>query len=222
MTIEAIESTLLHIVEAPRTATASVHPALILLHGRGADEEDLFGLSSHLDKRFLVLSVRAPYPFEYGGGFTWYDIDEMGTPDPAMFKSSYDKLSSLISDVLAHYPIDKKHVYLLGFSMGTVMAYAMAFAQPGLFRGIVANSGYIAEGTHLTYQWNQLGNTEFFVTHGTQDPVIPVQIARKAKGLLEAAHARFDYKEYPMGHQISEESLQDLSLWLTQHLDTTS
>jgi phospholipase/carboxylesterase len=222
VTIKAIESTLFHIIEAPRTTTASLHPTLILLHGRGADEEDLLGLSSHLDKRLLILSVRAPYPFEYSGGFTWYDIDEMGTPDPAMFKSSYDKLSSFISDALAHYPIDKKQLYLLGFSMGTVMSYALALTQPGLFSGIVANSGYVAEGTRLTYQWDQLSNIEFFVSHGTQDPVIPVQIARKAKGFLEAAHARFDYKEYPVGHQISEESLQDISIWLTQRLDTTS
>jgi phospholipase/carboxylesterase len=219
--MKAIESTLFHIVEAPRTATGPVHPTLVLLHGRGADEEDLLGLSSSLDKRFLILSVRAPYPFEYSGGFTWYDIDEVGTPEPAMFKSSYDKLSSFVSDALAHYPIDKKHLYLFGFSMGTVMSYALALTQPGLFRGVIANSGYVAEGTHLAYQWNQLGNTEFFVTHGTQDPVIPVQMARKAKGLLEAAHARFDYKEYPMSHQISEESLQDFSIWLTRHLDAT-
>jgi phospholipase/carboxylesterase len=206
----------------PQDAKASLHPTLILLHGRGADEEDLLGLSSYLDKRFLILSVRAPYPFEYSGGLTWYDIDEVGTPEPAMFKSSYDKLSAFVSDALARYPIDKKQLYLLGFSMGTVMSYALTLTQPGLFRGVVANSGYVAEGTHLRYQWNQLGNVEFFVTHGTQDPVIPVHIARKAKGLLETAHARFYYKEYPMGHQISEESLQDLSIWLTQRLDATS
>jgi len=219
--MKAIESTLFHVVAAPRKVSGPVHPTLILLHGRGADEEDLLGLSSYLDKRFQILSVRAPYPFEYSGGFTWYDIDEMGTPEPAMFKSSFDKLSAFVGDALARYPIDKRQLYLLGFSMGTVMSYALALTQPGLFRGIVANSGYVVEGTHLAYQWDQLGNIEFFVTHGTEDPVIPVQIARKAKGFLEVAHARFEYKEYPMAHQISEESLRDFSLWLTQRLDAT-
>jgi phospholipase/carboxylesterase len=222
MTIKPIESSLFHVAAAPRKSTASVHPTLILLHGRGADEQDLLGLASYLDERFLVLSVRAPYPFEYGGGFTWYDIDEIGTPEPARFNSSYDKLFAFVNDAITHYPIDKKQLYLLGFSMGTVMAYALALTQPSLFRGIVANSGYIAEGTRLVYQWNQLSNTEFFVTHGTQDPVIPVQVARKTKQLLETAHARFDYKEYPMGHQISEASLQDISLWLVQRLDIIS
>lgn len=220
--MKAIESTLFHVVAAPRTATASVHPALILLHGRGADEEDLLGLSSYLDKRLLILSVRAPYPFEYSGGFTWYDIDDVGTPYHAMFKSSYDKLSAFISDALVHYPIDRKHLFLLGFSMGTVMSYSLALTQPWLFRGIIANSGYIAEGTHLAYQWNQLGNTEFLITHGTNDPVIPVQLARRAKELLDAVHARYEYGEYQMAHQISEESLQHCSAWLTRRLDTTT
>ena len=64
-----------------------------------------------------------------------------------------------------------------------------------------------------------MGSIEFFVAHGTGDPVIPVQFARRARGLLETAHARFDYKEYPMGHEISAESLQDFSLWLTNRLD---
>ncbi|HCV43736.1 MAG TPA: hypothetical protein DGH68_09660 [Bacteroidetes bacterium] len=220
--MKLIDSVLHHRVVMPRDASAPLHPTLIMLHGRGADEEDLLGLSPYLDKRFLILSVRAPYPFEYSGGFTWYDIDAVGTPDPAMFKSSCDKLSAFVGDALARYPIDKKQVYLFGFSMGTVMAYAMAFTQPDLFRGIVANSGYIAEGTHLTYRWDQLDNVEFFVTHGTQDPIIPIQIAGRAKQLLEAGRVRFEYKEYPMAHQIGEESLQDFSLWLTHRLNTTS
>jgi phospholipase/carboxylesterase len=220
--MEAIESTLFHVVKEPRRTDVAVHPALILLHGRGADEEDLLGLSPSLDRRFLILSVRAPYSFEYNGGFTWYDVDEVGTPEPAMFKSSYDKLSAFMSDALARYPVDKKHLYLLGFSMGTVMSYALSLTHPGLFRGIVANSGYIAERTHLSYQWDQLHNSEFFVTHGTNDPVIPVQFARRAKELLETARAHVEYKEYPMAHQISGESLQDFSLWLTRRLDATS
>lgn len=220
--MKTFESPLFHIMGEPRTATASAYPTLMLLHGRGADEQDLLGLSSYLDTRFLILSARAPYPFEYSGGFTWYDIDEAGAPEPAMFTSSYQKLSAFVSDALARYPIDKKQLYLLGFSMGTVMSYALALTRPELFRGVVANSGYIAEGTHLAYQWNHLVNTEFLVIHGTNDPVIPVQLARRAKGLLEVAHARYEYQEYQMAHQISEESMQHFSVWLTRHLDTIS
>lgn len=217
-----ITSTLEHRIVTPRDSTAQLHPTLIMLHGRGADEEDLLGLAPFLDKRFLIIGARAPYPFPYSGGFTWYEVGEVGAPEPAMFKSSYDRLSSFIGDALNEYPIDKKQLYLLGFSMGTVMAYAMALTQPNLFRGIVANSGYLAEGTHLTYRWNQIDNIEFLVIHGSLDPVIPVQMARRAKEMLGANHAHFEYREYSMGHQIGEESLQYLSHWLTHRLDTTA
>ncbi len=220
--MKAIDSVLYHHILPLGESKAQVHPTLILLHGRGADEEDLLGLSSLLDQRFMVISVRAPYPFAYGGGFTWYDADQMGTPDATMFRMSYDKLSTFIGDVVAGYPVDSKQLYLLGFSMGTAMSYALALTKPGLFRAVVANSGYIAEGTHLQYMWADLNHVEFFVAHGTEDPVIPVQAARRAKGLLESAHARFEYKEYPMSHEISDQSLQDFSQWLTRRLDTAA
>lgn len=216
--MKAIESTLFHRVLPPRKATAS-NPALILLHGRGADEEDLLGLAPYLDERFLMIAARAPYPFQFGGGYTWYDVEDVGTPDPVMFKSSYDKLSTFIDGCLADYPIEKERLYLLGFSMGTIMSYALSLSRPNLFKGVVANSGYIAEGTHLSYCWNQLSSTEFFVAHGTQDPVIPVQLARRARELLTTNKVPFEYKEYPMAHEISEESLRDASIWLSNHLD---
>ena len=168
----------------------------------------------------MILSVRAPFAFPYGGGYTWYDIDAVGTPEQTMFKSSYDKLTMFIEDALKAYPIDQSRILLLGFSMGTVMSYSLALTMPELFRGVVANSGYIPEGTHLTLRWNDIAQLEFFVAHGTFDPVIPLTFGRRAKELLIEAHASLTYKEYPMAHQISEESLADFAAWINQRLDT--
>jgi len=218
--MKAISTTLIHRVLVPEGPSPGTYPTLILLHGRGADEEDLIGLSSHLDPRFLILSARAPFPFPYGGGHTWYDVGEVGTPEPSMFKTSYEKLSTFVLDAIAQYPVDREKVFLLGFSMGTVMSYAMALTQPQLFRGVVANSGYIPEGTYLELRWNAIASVEFLVTHGAMDPVIPVQLARRAQELLTGAKATFSYKEYPMAHQISEESLADVAAWLTHRLDS--
>jgi phospholipase/carboxylesterase len=219
--VKVIDSALHHRVLVPQGTVATVHPTLILLHGRGADEEDLLGLSSSLDERFLILSARAPYPFPFGGGFTWYNMDDVGTPEPAMFKSSYGKLTAFIDDALAQYPVNKRQLYLLGFSMGTVMSYVMALTKP-IFRGVVANSGYIPERTDLVFRWELLGATEFFVTHGTMDPVIPVALGRRARELLGAQRIRCEYKEYPMGHQISDESLTDAADWLRKRIDPSS
>jgi len=213
-----IHTTLEHRILLPEGPSAARHPAILLMHGRGADEEDLIGLAEQLDPRFLILSARAPYPFP-NGGYTWYDLGAVGAPQPTMFRLSYDRLSQFIEDALSQYPIDRAQVYLLGFSMGTVMAYAEAFTRPSLFRGVAANSGYIPEGTHLTFQWNQLEHLEVFIAHGTLDPVIPIDFARRAKRILEGSNARVSYHEYPMGHEISQESLGDSSAFIQRLLD---
>ena len=209
-----IPTTLEHRVLLPKAAHAATHPTLIMLHGRGADEEDLIGLAEHYDSRLLVLSVRAPYPFAPGGGYTWYDVGAVGTPDPPMFRQSYDRLSRFVDEALREYPVDPSHVYLLGFSMGTVMAFALSLTRPELFRGVIANSGYVPEGTHLSFRWQDLGNLAYFIGHGSQDPVIPIDFARRAKRLFEASTARVEFREYDMGHQISEESIHDSAAFL--------
>jgi phospholipase/carboxylesterase len=190
-----------------------------MLHGRGADEEDLLGLASYLDERLAVVSARAPYPFEYGGGFTWYDIDETGVPDPEMFRTSYDRLTAFVKEVLDGYPIDRSNLFLLGFSMGSMLSFSLALTRPELFRGVIANSGYVPEGTDLVLRWNELASTAFFIAHGTFDPVIPVGLGRRTRDQFQTSNASWVYREYPMGHEISPESLTDAAQWLKELLD---
>lgn len=215
-------STLFHRVMPPRTPAGDRPPLLVLLHGRGADEEDLAPLTDEIDGRFLTLSPRAPFPFSSGGGYTWYEFDAAGTPDPTMFRSSCDRLLQFLRDAIAGYPVDPRRVYLLGFSMGTVMAHAIALTQPGMLRGIVANSGYVPEGASPGFRWDALAGLDVLITHGTFDPVLPVAMGRRSQELYRASEARLDYREYAMGHQISQESLNDLSAWLTRSLDSPS
>lgn len=220
--MKTIQSSLYHRVIPPRNSAAEQHPTIIMLHGRGADEEDLPGLADYLDDRMLVISPRAPYPFSFGGGYMWYEFNGVGSPDPTMFRTSHDKLQAFVTDCLAQYPIDPKRLYLLGFSMGTVMSHALALTQPELFRGIVANSGYVAEGTMLTYHWDKLADLDVFIAHGTQDPVIPIQFGRRTRELYASSSARVTYNEYAIGHQISQEELDALARWLSQSLDHTT
>jgi phospholipase/carboxylesterase len=223
---------LVHRVLAPEKSNASLHPTVILLHGLGADENDLLGLSQALDARCRFISVRAPFTLDYGG-YTWYDFlvrkdsrrvesstfGEAGKPEPKMFKESCGKLAAFINDASIHYSINPKELYLLGFSMGTVMSLAMALSQPKVFRGVIANSGYLAEQTHLEYRWSELNGLDFFVAHGTFDPLIPVQASRSIRDTLEAANAKVEYHEFPMAHEISDESLNAMARWLTTRID---
>lgn len=208
-----------HIALQPEDQTPGPHPTMILVHGRGADEEDLPGLAAQLDRRLLVLSVRAPYPFADGGGYTWYDVGTVGAPEPTMFRESYERLSQFVDDALREYPVDPTRLFLLGFSMGTVMSLALGLSRPGVVRGVSANSGYIAEGTHLSYRWNELAGASFFIAHGSFDPIIPIVMARRAKELFAASNAPHVYREYPMAHQMSDESLGDIADWLQPLLD---
>jgi phospholipase/carboxylesterase len=217
--MKSIESSLLHRVLPPEKSNTLVHPTVIFIHGLGADEEDLLGLSGMLDERLLSISVRAPFTLDYGG-YTWYDFKEAGQPEPTMFKASCDKLSTFIDDALKNYPIDPTRLFLFGFSMGTVMSLAMALSQPKVYRGVMANSGYLALQTHLEYRWNELNGLDFFVAHGTYDPLVPIQASRIIRERLEKANAHLEYHEYAMAHEIGGESLTAIASWLTKQIDT--
>lgn len=220
MGLELIASTLVHKIRPPAAASDQRSPALILLHGRGTNEDDLLGLADYLDPRFFVVSVRAPHRFQQEfGGYTWYEIQKVGTPHPQQFEDSYKRLVQFIDDVKNGYPIDPGRVFLLGFSMGSIMSFAVALSMPQAVRGIVAHSGYIPENTSLQFAWDRLQQLSVFVAHGVHDPVIPIHSGRRVQELLSKTSADLTYKEYPIPHTISEESLSDLSSWLQKVLD---
>ncbi len=215
--ITPITSTLVHKIVEPGTVNPGPHPTVILLHGRGTDENDLLGLASYLDPRLLIIGVRAPFPFAYGGN-TWYEIIQIGAPEGNQFQESYKRLHQFILDARAGYPIDPERLFLLGFSMGSVMSFAVALSQPQLVRGIIAHSGYVPEHSLIPFQWEKISSVSFFIGHGTYDPVIPINFGRRAKELLSIPGVDLTYKEYPLPHTMSEESLADITLWLRHRL----
>jgi phospholipase/carboxylesterase len=220
MSPSLISSTLVHKVRQPATNAGQKHPALILLHGRGTNEDDLLGLVDYLDPRLFFISVRAPFRFDTGfGGYTWYDVKDIGTPNLQQFDESYSRLVRFVDDVKRGYALDGRRLFLLGFSMGSIMSLALALTHPDMIRGLIAHSGYIPENTNLRFEWDRLQQLSLFVAHGTDDPVIPISFARRSHELLSKTAADLTYKEYPIAHSISEESLADLSLWLQKKLD---
>lgn len=218
MTYEPISSTLHNIVVAPRQTGSDSPPALLLLHGRGADENDLLQLAPALDPRFLIIGVRAPFLFPMGG-YTWYEVLQVGTPHAEQFAESYRRLVDFLADAKRAFRLAPDRIFLLGFSMGTVMSYALALTRPLEIAGVVAHSGYIPEGAGLDFQWDKLHQTHFFIAHGRFDPAISIKFGKRARDLLTNAGAPVTYKEYPIAHQISEQSLADLSAWLKEKLD---
>lgn len=193
---------------APAQQRTEQNPAVIMLHGRGADEHDLFGIKKYLDPRLGVYSLRAPYEFDWGG-YAWFELFDDGTVDEESFLKSRNEILSFISTV------QTKQLFLLGFSMGAIMSYAIALTRPTLCKGILALSGFAPLQLERDYKLKELNDLHIFISHGANDPVIPVASARKTKALLDTSNAHVTYKEYPFGHQIGEQCLADIHSWFT-------
>jgi phospholipase/carboxylesterase len=182
-----------------RPAAGEPEGALVLLHGRGADEHDLFPLLDAIDPERTLhgYTPRAPLALPPGGAH-WYVVPRVGYPEPASFAEGYGALTEWL-DALP-YPADR--IVLGGFSQGAVMSYAAGIGRGRpRTRALFALSGFIptVEG------WEPDLGTAFppiVVAHGTYDPVIPVQFGRAARQTLEAAGAEVVYRESPIEHSI--------------------
>ena len=199
-----------------RPAASDPEGALVLLHGRGADERDLFPLLDMLDpeRRLLGATARGPLSLPPGGAH-WYAVRRVGFPDPETFHSAYPQLTAWLDGMLAEHGIPPERTVLGGFSQGSVMAYALGLgARRPRPAGILALSGFIpeVEGFEL-----DLGNAEGLpvaIGHGTHDPVISVEFGRDARDRLEEAGAVVTYRESPMPHTIDPAFMRELPAWL--------
>jgi len=185
------------VIVAERPAAGDAAGALVLFHGRGADEHDLYPLLDVLDpeRRLHGYCPRGPLSLPPGGAH-WYVVPRVGYPDPTTFASSYAEAGAWL-DSLPH-----ERVVVGGFSQGAVMSLALGLGvgrpRPA---AVIALSGFIPE----VDGWKLDTERPFppiAIGHGTLDPVIPVEFARRARALLEAAGAEVVYRESPMGHQI--------------------
>ncbi|HEX6763710.1 MAG TPA: hypothetical protein VF094_13010 [Gaiellaceae bacterium] len=186
-----------------RPASGAAEGALVLFHGRGADENDLFPLLDALDpeRRLHGYTPRGPLRLPPGGAH-WYVVREIGYPDRATFLPTYDETSEWL-DALPH-----DRIVLGGFSQGAVMSYAL-----GLGRGrrrpeaILAFSGFVpqVDGFELDLD----APPPVTIAHGSLDPVIPVAFGRAARDLLTGAGADVAYRESPIPHTIDPRAVDD-------------
>ncbi len=206
-----------HLVRAPKIILDK-NPLLLLLHGYGSNEEDLFSFASELPDHYYVISARAPYDMQYGS-YAWYainfDADENKFSDHEQAKTSRDIIVKFIDELVANYPIDASNVSLIGFSQGTILSYAVALSYPEKISRVGALSGYLnLDIVAENYQQHKFDNLKMFISHGTADQVIPIDWAKKAPGVLNKLGINTIYKEYPIGHGVSPQNFYDLKNWL--------
>ena len=194
------------------------NPLLLLIHGYGSNEQDLFSFAAELPDEYYIVSARAPYNLQYGS-YAWYainfDAGQNKFSDNDQARISRDLIAKFIDELIDKYPIDATNVTLIGFSQGTILSYAVALSHPEKVQRVVAMSGYInPEILEDNYLKNSFSNLKVFVSHGTADQVIPVEWGRKAKPFLENLGIKITYKEYPIGHGVSPQNFYDFKNWL--------
>ena len=212
------ESSLHYVVHNPPDASAHDAPLLMLLHGYGSNEEDLIGLSPHLDPRLFCVSARAPYEMDFGG-FAWFNI-EMGPEgmsfDFAQAEESLVQVYALVDALVEEYR--STSVYIAGFSQGASMALSAALKKSQTFAGAIALSG-VCGPEMMPEDPASVRGLPVFMAHGRQDPVIPIAQGRAAKDLLDPLGLDLLYTEYDMSHTIDPACLTDLAAWLEAGLD---
>ena len=213
---------LVHLVRQP-IIEAGTPPLLLLLHGVGSNEHDLYELAPFLDKRFLIISVRAPNTLG-AGSYAWFEVDF--TPqgpviNPEQAEASRKTLITFLQEAITTYGADPKQVYLMGFSQGAIMSASVALTRPELVAGTVLMSGRILPEIQPSIaSKEELRGFPILVVHGTADMVLPISYGRASRELLSSLPIALTYHEYAMGHEVSQASLRDITVWLTERLDS--
>ncbi|WP_353777561.1 alpha/beta fold hydrolase [Winogradskyella sp. 3972H.M.0a.05] len=198
-------------------------PLLIMCHGYGSDENDLFSFASELPSEFFIISLKAPIPMQPFGN-AWYAINfdaEQGKwSDNEQAITSRDLIAKVIDEACGRFPVNKDNVTLLGFSQGTILSYAVALTYPEKVNNIIALSGYVNVDI-IPEQLNDkdYNHLDFYCSHGSVDQVIPVEWARMAPKFLDSLSIKHSYSEFPVGHGVAPQNFYEFRSWLESKIN---
>ena len=185
-------------------------PAVFILHGRGADEEDLLPVARHLSDELHVISLRAPDPLQ--GGYTWYDLDlsggglEQSRPDAEGFRRSLDLVAETVDAATESYDLDAERIGLLGFSQGAITSLSLVLEAPDRYAWVVALHGYLAD-SHAEMDPDGIAGKPVFIGAGAGDRVIPPSRSAAAAERFAEIGADVTHDSYPGGHGIGQAEL---------------
>ncbi len=197
-------------------------PLLILIHGYGSDENDLFSFAAELPEELYIISVKAPYPMQPHGN-AWYainfDADKGKWSDNNQAIESRDLIAKFVDEATVKYPVNKANVSLLGFSQGAILSYAVALKYPEKIKNIMALSGYINKDIFPDdLKTNNYSDLDFYCSHGSVDQVIPIDWARQTSPFLNALNIKHKYSEFPVGHGVAPQNFYELKDWLSKRI----
>ncbi|WP_442265957.1 alpha/beta hydrolase [Tenacibaculum sp. ZS6-P6] len=202
---------------APKVATENPN-VLILLHGYGSNEDDLFSFAEELSDELLIITVRAPYEMGYGG-YAWYainfDANNDKFSDTKQASESVDKIAVFIDEIQAKYNTNK--TFLLGFSQGAILSYGLSLRYPNKVQHVVALSGYLLEDL-IPKEISESITTDYYISHGIVDQVIPFAWAKKTPDFLNKLNLQNEFHEYPVGHGVAPQNFYSFKDWIDKRL----
>lgn len=195
-------------------------PLLVLLHGYGSNEDDLFSFAQELPDTFLIVSLQAPHAMG-SGSFAWYSInfdDKNGKfSDLKQAKESIDQIAIFIDEIKIKYNTKTNQTFLLGFSQGAILSYSLSLFYPNKVQHVIALSGYINTELIPATISKEI-KTDYYCSHGSVDQVLPVEWARKSKPFLDDLGLHNVYFEYPVGHGVAPQNFYSFKTWIEERL----
>ena len=208
-----------YIIREPKKTIANPS-LLILLHGYGSNEQDLFSFAEELPDDLLIISAQAPYSMGFGA-YAWYainfDANDEKFSDLVQAKESVDKIALFIDEIKIKYNTNPNKTFLLGFSQGAILSYALSFSYPNKVQHVIALSGYINNELLPKKIQNNI-STDYYISHGSVDQVLPIDWARKAPVFLNTNNLKNEYSEYPVGHGVAPQNFYSFKSWIEKRL----
>ncbi|MGD0611394.1 MAG: alpha/beta fold hydrolase [Anaerolineales bacterium] len=182
---------------------------LVLLHGLSGDETSMWFFTRSLPPGGALLAPRAPFPAPEAG-YSWREFGSANKELPSLeqLRPSVDSLLAFLDGWSASAHVQTEVIHLMGFSQGAAMTYAFALLHPERVHAIAALSGFLLAGAEPLLEQRRLDGKPVFVSHGSQDEMVPVELARRAVSFLKASGASVTYCEAETGHKVSSDCLK--------------
>lgn len=207
---------LVHRVAAPQGD--GPHPTVVMIHGRSGTEDVMWVFSRSVPRDWLLVAPRA-IKEDPQGNYSWRLRQEDEWPTLAQFDEAVDVALEFIQALPELYGADLDHLYLMGFSQGAALAFAIAMRHPQLVRGVAALVGFLPMECDDLVAAGALDRMPVLMLVGKQDPRIPYERSLSCAHTLHLAGADLDFHEYDMGHRLNREAMADLRQWWREQAD---
>ena len=192
------------------------YPVLVLLHGWTGDENSMWVFAPRLPEKALIIAPRGYYPSK-AGGYSWHPEIKKPWPWISDFQPIVEKIFQEVSN-RNFQAGDFSSLHLMGFSQGTALVYSMAILHPELVTSIAGLSGFLPDGASSWLEPRRLKGLPTFIAHGSEDELVPVELARKSVQALKYAGANVTYCEDDVGHKLSAKCFRGLEAFLDKHV----